>query len=109
MCVTTDSLQQEDFEFLSQEVGNERSLLICCKAFMANLSGYRNLTVKKIPQAILDRCEWGKDDYSLQIAALPEMSEEEADEPEIPTSKPKAKPRKSKKSPMNDLFAEDAE
>jgi adenine-specific DNA-methyltransferase len=109
LCVTTDSLQQEDFEHLSQEVGNERSLLICCKAFMANLSGYRNLTVKKIPQAILDRCEWGKDDYSLQIAALPEMPEEEADDSEIPTCKPKAKSRKSKKSPMNDLFAEDAE
>lgn len=109
LCVTTDSLQQEDFEHLSQEVGSERSLLICCKAFMANLNGYRNLTVKKIPQAILDRCEWGKDDYSLQIAALPETPEDEADEPEISTCKPKAKPRKSKKSPMNDLFAEDAE
>jgi adenine-specific DNA-methyltransferase len=105
LCVTTDSLQQEDFEHLSQEVGNERSLLICCKAFMANLSGYRNLTVKKIPQAILDRCEWGKDDYSLQIAALPEVADDEVTDFEDAEAKPKAKPRKSKKAASADLFA----
>jgi len=30
-----------------------------------------NLTLKKIPKAVLHRCEWGKDDYSLAIANLP--------------------------------------
>lgn len=40
-----------------------------------------NLTLKKIPKAVLSRCEWGKDDYSLQISELkpaeqlPEVSE----------------------------------
>jgi adenine-specific DNA-methyltransferase len=112
LCVTTDSLQQEDFEHLSLEVGSERSLLICCKAFMANLGGYKNLTVKKIPQAILDRCEWGKDDYSLQIAALPVVADDDAAmDLADPEPTPKAKPRKSKKATSPDLFsqAEDAE
>ena len=27
--------------------------------------------MKKIPYAILSRCEWGRDDYSLAIAKLP--------------------------------------
>ena len=27
--------------------------------------------MKKIPHAILSRCEWGRDDYSLAIAKLP--------------------------------------
>jgi adenine-specific DNA-methyltransferase len=119
LCVTTDALQQEDFEHLSQEVGSERSLLICCKAFMAKVSGYHNLTVKKIPQAILDRCEWGRDDYSLQIAALGELAEEvqsldhdeELESTRNKPAKPKAKPLKSKAAPSPDLFSqqEDAE
>ena len=32
---------------------------------------YPNLTVKKIPKAVPARCEWGKDDYSLQVDNLP--------------------------------------
>jgi hypothetical protein len=32
---------------------------------------YPNLTVKKIPKAVLGRCEWGKDDYSLKVENLP--------------------------------------
>ena len=33
--------------------------------------GYPNLTVKKIPKAVLARCEWGHDDYSLKVENLP--------------------------------------
>ena len=32
---------------------------------------FANLTVKKIPNAVLNRCEFGKDDYSLQVSSLP--------------------------------------
>ncbi len=32
---------------------------------------FPNLTLKKIPKAVLSRCEWGKDDYSLQVENLP--------------------------------------
>jgi adenine-specific DNA-methyltransferase len=57
---------------ISDEVGEERSLLICCKAFRSsNPDAFPNLTVKKIPQTVLRKCEWGKDDYSLDIANLP--------------------------------------
>ena len=30
-----------------------------------------DLTIKKIPKTVLARCEWGKDDYSLQVENLP--------------------------------------
>jgi hypothetical protein len=30
-----------------------------------------NLTIKKIPKAVLKKCEWGHDDYSLEIKNLP--------------------------------------
>jgi adenine-specific DNA-methyltransferase len=62
--VTTQNLNSDQLQFISQQVGYERSLLICCGAFRGNLD-FPNLTVKKIPQAVLQSCEWGRDDYSL--------------------------------------------
>ena len=42
-----------------------------CTAFRARADRYPNLTVKKIPKAVLARCEWGHDDYSLRVENLP--------------------------------------
>lgn len=81
--VTTQSLTHEQLAALSEEVGDERTLLVCCKAFRANADGFPNLTVKKIPQAVLRKCEWGRDDYSLNVANLPEARAELTD-PEPP-------------------------
>jgi len=69
--VTTQSLTHEQLASIADEVGEERTLLICCKAFRANLDAFPNLTVRKIPQTVLRKCEWGKDDYSLHVANLP--------------------------------------
>ena len=75
--VTTNSLTHEQLAAISDEVGTERTLLICCKAFQGgNADAFSNLTIRKIPGAILDRCEWGKDDYSLKIEALPLIDDE---------------------------------
>lgn len=69
--VTTANLNHEQLQALSDEVGAERSLLVVCSAFRGRKEGYSNLTVKKIPKAVLARCEWGHDDYSLQVENLP--------------------------------------
>lgn len=69
--VTTANLNHEQLQQLSDEVGGQRSLLVVCSAFRGRKEGYPNLTVKKIPKAILSRCEWGHDDYSLQVENLP--------------------------------------
>lgn len=69
--VTTASLNHAQLQQLSAEVGLERSLLVACGAFRGSAAGYPNLTVKKIPAAVLSRCEWGKDDYSLTVESLP--------------------------------------
>ncbi|MCW5955979.1 MAG: site-specific DNA-methyltransferase [Pyrinomonadaceae bacterium] len=69
--VTTQNLTRETLQAISDEVGDERTLLICCKAFRAGSTEFPNLTLQKIPNAILSRCEWDKDDYSLQIENLP--------------------------------------
>jgi adenine-specific DNA-methyltransferase len=70
--VTTASLNHEQLQQLSDEVGDERSLLVVCTAFRGRKDGYANLTVKKVPKAVLTRCEWGKDDYSLKVENLPQ-------------------------------------
>ncbi len=99
--VTTDSLTHEQLRAISGEVGDDRTLLICCKAFQgANADSFANLTIRKIPGAILDSCEWGKDDYSLKIEALPLVEDEpelEA-EPEIAT-KSRGRPRMADDAP----------
>jgi len=56
--------------------GESRSLLVCCAAFHGVTAAkacerWPNLTLKKIPRMVLARCEWGHDDYSLNVAALP--------------------------------------
>ena len=69
--VTTASLNHDQLQQLSDEVGSDRSLLVVCSAFRGRKEGYANLTVKKIPKAVLTRCEWGHDDYSLKVENLP--------------------------------------
>lgn len=68
--VTTANLSHEQLQQLSDEVGPDRSLLVLCTAFRGR-GEYSNLTVKKIPKQVLSRCEWGHDDYSLQVENLP--------------------------------------
>jgi len=69
--VTTQNLNHDQLQQLSDEVGPNRTLLVMCTAFRSKPDRYPNLTIKKIPKAVLSRCEWGKDDYSLQVENLP--------------------------------------
>jgi adenine-specific DNA-methyltransferase len=69
--VTTAHLTPEQLQQLSEEVGSERTLLVLCTAFRGKSDRFPNLTVKKIPTQVLSRCEWGHDDYSLQVENLP--------------------------------------
>ncbi|MGQ0764989.1 MAG: DEAD/DEAH box helicase [Gemmatimonadota bacterium] len=69
--VTTANLGPDQLQQLSDEVGPERTLLVLCAAFRGKADRWSNLTVRKIPNQVLSRCEWGRDDYSLAIAELP--------------------------------------
>jgi adenine-specific DNA-methyltransferase len=74
--VTTQTLSAEQLQALSDDVGPKRTLLVCCGAFRlsadAIASRFPNLTVKKIPKMVLQKCEWGHDDYSLNVENLPQ-------------------------------------
>jgi len=67
--VTTQRLPHDTLRKLSHEVGEGRSLLVCCRAHDENT--FDNLTVRKIPHAVMAKCEWGRDDYSLNIQEAP--------------------------------------
>lgn len=102
--VTTNSLTFDQLRTLSEEVGEERSLLVCCMAYEAAADNLPNLTIRKIPRVVLDRCEWGRDDYSLKIAALP-MVEGDIEDVAAETEKqPKIASKKTKKQAEPSLF-----
>ena len=69
--VTTQTLNTDQLQALSDEVGENRSLLVCCAAYRGDADRFRNLTLKKIPKMVLSKCEWGHDDYSLNVQNLP--------------------------------------
>lgn len=85
--VTTQNLSVEQLQALSEEVGEERSLLVLCGAWhgvnaATAAERWPNLTLKKIPKVVLSRCEWGHDDYSLNVQNLPMAKPELEAEPE---------------------------
>jgi adenine-specific DNA-methyltransferase len=91
-------------QVLADEIGSDQSLLICCAAFHGITAAqaterWPNLTLKKIPKMVLTRCEWGHDDYSLNVAHLP-MAQAE------PEAAPAAKATQTKKAaaPQPGLF-----
>jgi len=76
--VTTQFLTVEVLESIHDEMQPGESLLVCCKAFQKECKHkYPNITLKKIPQMLLGRCEFGKDDYSLNIVNMPVEEKEE--------------------------------
>ncbi len=83
--VTTQTLNADQLQALSDDVGDEKSLLVCCSAFKGDANRYPKLTLKKIPKMVLTKCEWGHDDYSLNVENLP-MQQQSATEP-VPTKR----------------------
>lgn len=70
---TTNFITVESLDRIQEEMQPEESLLICCKAFQPECENrHGNITLRKIPTLLLGKCEFGKDDYSLNIINLPE-------------------------------------
>jgi adenine-specific DNA-methyltransferase len=119
--VTTQSLTRGRLEVLADDVGPDCTLMVYCFAFEGKEDDWPNLTVKKIPHALLRKCEWGKDDYSLKVSNLPgapqtepeqlTLFEKDEEETERNSRKKEKKAReeadgrnKEKKAQEEDLF-----
>lgn len=92
--VTTQNLSSDQLQAIADDVGADNSLLVCCAAFHGisadqAASRWPNLTLKKIPKMVLSRCEWGHDDYSLNVANLPMAAPDAPTEPKVMTKKTK--------------------
>jgi len=81
--VTTQNLGHEQLAALSEDVGADRTLLVLCSAYRADTRHFPNLTIKKIPNAVLSKCEWGHDDYSLQVENLPSAPKPKQEQPDL--------------------------
>ena len=73
---TTQFLTVESLDAIRETMQDDESLLICCTAFQKECANHaKSITVKKIPQMLLGRCEFNKDDYSLHIIDMPHMDD----------------------------------
>lgn len=76
--VTTQYLTAAMLDGIAAELSPMENLLICSPAFDIGLGKrYDNINVRKIPQSVLSKCEFGADNYNLNIVDAPVLDEEE--------------------------------
>ena len=79
---TTQFLSVELLNNIHNKLEEDESLLICATHFEEGVgSQFDNITVKKIPQILLNRCEFGRLEYNLNI--IEEAKPEDFEEDEI--------------------------
>lgn len=75
---TTQHLTIAGVTSIAQQMQANEYLIIACKSYDEGVEkAYKNIKIKKIPQILLGRCEFGKEDYSLNIVNPPIFEEEE--------------------------------
>lgn len=77
--VTTNHVNSQMIETIKADLQEDEFVLIVCKSFDNACVYEKNIAIKKIPQSLLKNCEFGRDDYSLNIICPPEY-EEDCDE-----------------------------
>jgi adenine-specific DNA-methyltransferase len=78
---TTQFITVELLDNIKGEMLPEESLLIACKSFQEGCENrHTNISIKKMPQLLLGRCEFGKEDYSFSIVNLPVDDDTENEE-----------------------------
>lgn len=70
--VTTRHINSGYIESIKTTMEDEEYLVIACKSFDGDISDkYPNITIKKIPQMLLSKCEFDRDNYNLNIISPP--------------------------------------
>lgn len=64
--VTPSFVSKEFVEAIHNTMNDDEYLIIACKSYASGIK-MPNITVKKIPQAVLGRCEFGRSDYNLNV------------------------------------------
>lgn len=80
---TTRHLNGTYLDSIKDTMQEDEYLIIACKSFDSGIDkAYDNIVIKKIPQMLLNRCEFGKDDYALNIVHPPIYEDEEMESDE---------------------------
>ena len=75
---TTAHITAEYLDSIHDEMKEDEYLVIACKTYDSGLERrYKNIAIKKIPQVLLGRCEFGQDNYNLNIIDMPRLEDEE--------------------------------
>lgn len=76
---TTDKYVTAQYvDMLASELAKDERLLICCPAFDSGLNNsYENIILKKIPESVLDKCQFGVQNYNMNIIEFDEVEEDE--------------------------------
>jgi len=104
---TTQFVTVESLDKIHDELKPDESLLICCKSFSkACETRHTNITVRKIPNMLLGRCEFGCEDYSLNIINMP-VDEDAPDFVPAGPKEAKKKPEKPNSKKQRGLFGKE--
>lgn len=76
--VTTRHLNSDYLDSIQSTMEEDEYLTIACCSYDKGIDrAYDHITIKKIPQMLLERCEFGKTDYNLNIVHPPVYEDEE--------------------------------
>lgn len=76
--VTTKHVNEELINSIKAELKEDEYLVLVCKSFDETLKGAsKNITIKKIPQSLLKNCEFGVENYNLNVICPPDYEDEE--------------------------------
>ena len=76
--VTTRHLNSQYLDAIKSGMEEDEYLIIACCSYDKGIDrAYDHITIKKIPQMLLERCEFGKTDYNLNIVHPPVYEDEE--------------------------------
>lgn len=76
--VTTRHVTQGYMDSIFSTMAEDEFLIIACKSYdSACVKAYKNIAIKKIPQMLLDSCEFSKENYNLNIVNPPAYDDEE--------------------------------
>ena len=76
--VTTTHISAQHLDAIKNTMQDGEFLIIACKSFDQGIEkAYKEITIKKIPQMLLDRCKFGVADYNLNIINPPVYEDEE--------------------------------
>lgn len=66
--VTTSFVEESLLDNIKREMKENEYLIIACTSFDEKIATkYKNIKIKKIPEFLINNCEYGKDNYNLNV------------------------------------------